>query len=230
MLTKRRLALALAGTLIAAPAAAHHPGQNLDKVMGSKERYFQVIDRPAPEFTLSDAGGRVVSNPDFKGKVLALHFIFASCMDVCPLHANKIAEAQELVNASPMKDQVRFVSITTDPDRDTPEVLRSFGPARGLDAANWAFLTIAPGQSEESTRNLAEAFGHKFTKYPDGTQLHGIVTHVIDQQGIWRANFHGLRFDPVNLVLYVNGLVNETQPRSVPAKPGLWAWLRSLLF
>ncbi len=64
------------------------------------------------------------------------------------------------------------------------------------------------------TRQLAKAFGHTFTKTEGNYQVHGVVTHVIDKQGRWRANFHGLRFAPVNLVLYVNGLVNEHSPRT----------------
>ena len=196
--------------------------------MGSREKFFQAVDKPAPEFSLRDADGRAVSLPDLKGQVVVLHFIYASCPDVCPLHADKIAEVQKLVNASPMKDRVRFISITTDPEKDVPEVLRGYGPVHGLDAANWTFLTTAPGQPEDTTRRLAEAFGHSFAKTEEGDQVHGVVTHVIDKQGLWRANFHGLRFEPVNLVLYVNGLVNEAQRSPAAKQKGLWQWLREL--
>jgi hypothetical protein len=43
----------------------------------------------------------------------------------------------------------------------------------------------------------------------DGYQVHGVVTHVIDREGRWQANFHGLKFEPTNLVLYINALVND---------------------
>ncbi len=59
-------------------------------------------------------------------------------------------------------------------------------------------------------------------------QVHGVVTHVIDKLGHWRANFHGLRFVPVNLVLHINGLVNEKQrPQELQTK-GWWNKLREL--
>jgi protein SCO1/2 len=226
--TTRRRVIALAAALLAVPAAAHHPGKNLDEVMGSKEKYFQVVDKPAPAFSLQDADGRKVSLSDFKGKVVVLHFIYASCGDVCPLHADRIAEVQDRVNVSPSKERVQFVSITTDPQKDTPEVLREYGPVHGLDGVNWIFLTTTPGQPEDTTRRLAEAFGHTFTETPSGAQVHGVVTHVIDKQGLWRANFHGLKFQPINLVLYVNSLVNEGQrPASTEAK-SLWDRLRGL--
>jgi protein SCO1/2 len=228
MLTTRRLFIALAAVLVAAPAAAHHPGKNLDEVMGSKEKFFQVIDKPAPAFSLQDADGRKFSLSDFKRKVVVLHFIYASCGDVCPLHADRIAEIQEMVNASPSKDQVQFITVTTDPQKDTPKVLREYGPAHGLDAANWTFLTTAPGQPEDTTRRLAEAFGHTFTTTPEGAQVHGVVTHVIDRQGLWRANFHGLRFQSINLVLYVNSLANEGQRPAATEAKSLWDRLRGL--
>lgn len=224
----RNLLIPLAAVAMALPAAAHHPGKNLEAMMGSREKFFQAVDKPAPEFSLRDADGRALALSDFEGKVVVLHFIFASCPDVCPLHADKIAEVQKLVNASPMKDLVRFISITTDPIRDVPEVLRGYGPVHGLDAANSMFLTTGPGQPEDATRRLGEGFGHTFTKAADGSQIHGVVTHVIDKQGLWRANFHGLRFEPVNLVLYVNGLVNEARPRATPMRKGLGERLRDL--
>ncbi len=223
----RLLIMAIAAGLAVGPAAANHPGHQLDEVMGSKEKYFQAVDKEPPAFSLSDAGGRLVTLADFKGKVVILHFIYASCPDVCPLHADRIAEIQGLVNASPMKGLVQFLSITTDPAHDGPEVLRGYGPVHGLDAANWMFLTTTAGQPEDTTRELAKAFGHTFTKAEGNYQVHGVVTHVIDRRGHWRANFHGLQFVPVNLVLYINGLVNE-HGRPPPRTKGWWDKLREL--
>jgi protein SCO1/2 len=224
----RRLVIALAAALLAAPAAAHHPGKNLDEVMGSKEKFFQVVDKPAPAFSLQDADGRKFSLSDFKGKVVVLHFIYASCGDVCPLHADRIAEIQDMVNASPSKEQMQFITITTDPAKDTPEILRNYGPVHGLDGVNWVFLTTRPGQPEDTTRRLAETFGHKFTRTETGAWVHGVVTHVIDKQGLWRANFHGLRFQSINLVLYVNSLVNEVQRPAESEAKSLWERLRNI--
>jgi protein SCO1/2 len=202
----------LVGIVLAALAlvpAAGHSLKDLERLMGDRERYFQAVDKPAPESALQDADGKPVALADYRGKVIVLHFIYAACPDVCPLHAERIAEVQALVNQSPMKAQVRFVSITTDPTNDKPNVLRAYGQQHGLDPANWRFLTTAAQQPEDATRKLAERFGHKFTKEKDGYQTHGIVTHVIDKDGRWRANFHGLKFDPVNLVAFVNALVND---------------------
>ena len=181
----RHLGTAALMLIIGAPAgpAAAHSLAEVEGELGGKERYFQPIDRPAPDFTLRDAAGQELRLADLRGEVVVLHFIYTSCPDICPLHAEKIAEIQAMVNQTPMKEQVRFVTITTDPVRDTPAVMQGYGTAHGLDPANWTFLTSLPGQPENATRQLAQTFGHTFTPTEDGMQMHGIVTHVIDQEG-----------------------------------------------
>jgi protein SCO1/2 len=212
---------------LALAAANAHSLKDLERLMGDKEKYFQSIDKDAPNFSLQDADGRGASLTDFRGKVVVLHFIYAACPDVCPLHADRIGEIQTLVSQSPMKDQVQFVSITTDPKNDTADVLRNYGSPHGLEGTNWVFLTTTPDQPEDATRKLAEQFGHKFIKMEDGYQIHGIVTHVIDKEGRWRANFHGLKFEPVNLVAFVNALVNDiAKPHEEPSQ-SLWQKLKS---
>jgi protein SCO1/2 len=219
---------ALAVVTASMPTAWAHSLDELETTLGEKEKYFQPLDKPAPEFTLRNADGTDVRLADLRGKVVVMHFIYASCPDVCPLHAERIAEIQAMVNQTPMKERVQFISVTTDPSKDTPDVLRDYGPAHGLDPVNWAFLTTTPDQAEDATRQLALAYGHKFTKTPDGYQMHGIVTHVIDREGRWRANFHGLKFEPVNLVLFVNALVNDVHPEQDHHEESLWDQLRNL--
>jgi protein SCO1/2 len=216
-------------TAFALPASAHHPGTSLDKLMGSEEKFFQVIDEPAaPPFELADADGKVVRLSDFSDKIVVLNFIFASCTDVCPVHSEVIADIQRKVNDTPMKDRVQFLTITTDPVKDTPKVLKQYGPAHGLDAYNWMFLTTKPGQAEDATRRLSEEYNVRFEPLEDGQQMHGIVTHVIDRGGRFAAKFHGLRFDPLHLVLYINGLTNNVSKPAKP-EPGWWDRLMTIL-
>jgi protein SCO1/2 len=228
----RRLALCAAlvlpaGIVLAGQVRAHHPGADLDRVMGSKEQFFQVIDKPAPPFELADAEGRTVRLSDFSGKIVVLNFIFAGCTDVCPLHSELIADVQAKINITPMKDMVQFITVTTDPANDTAEVLGSYGEAHGLDSYNWMFLTAALGQPEDATRKLADAYNVRFDPLDDGQQMHGVVTHVIDRGGRFAAKFHGLRFEPLNLVLYINGLTNAPAPDR-PEDHGWWGSLKGL--
>ena len=62
----------------------------------------------------------------------------------------------------------------------------------------------------------------------NGDLMHGVLTIVIDQDGQTRGRFHGLEFQPVNLVMFVNALVNKIQNAHDREEPGLWARLKEL--
>ena len=220
------LAFGLTAALVS-PVLSHSL-EEVDRDLRDREKYFQPVDSDAPGFTLEDADGRAVRLTDLRGKVVVLNFIYTNCPDVCPLHAERIAQIQAMINQTPMKATVEFVTITTDPKRDTGQVLREYGAAHGLDPVNWTFLTAAAGEPEDRTRKIAEAYGLKFTEGGDGMQMHGIVTHVIDQDSRLRARFHGLKFEPVNLVVFVNALTNRTQKPHGHQEPGVWDELKGL--
>ncbi len=220
------LAAALAAG-IPAPLYAHST-KELEQEFGARELYFQALDKAAPDFTLADAQGQLWQPGDFTGKVVIVNFIYLSCPDVCPLHTDKLADVQARINASPMKDLVQFISITTDPENDSPERMRDYGAQHGMDDANWMLLTAAPGQPDSSTRDLARAFGHKFQPQDDGTQAHGVVTHIIDKTGRWRANFYGLEFKAVNMVLFANALSNDFDKGGRTHSKGIWQQIRAI--
>ncbi|MGQ0485101.1 MAG: SCO family protein [Hyphomicrobiales bacterium] len=223
----RRVVLCLAMTAGFASPALAHSLKELEQSLREKDKYFQAVDTATPDFTLQDASGKTVRWRDFRGKVIVLNFIYANCPDFCPLHAEKIAEIQKMVNLTPMKSQVQFISITTDPKRDRDQVLSDYGENHGLDPVNWTFLTTTPEQPEDTTRKLVEAYGHKFIVVEGDEQMHGIVTQVIDQEGRLRARFHSLRFEPVSLVMYVNALVNKLQLHG-HEEQGFWDRLKGM--
>jgi protein SCO1/2 len=225
---QRRLFLGLTLATIIAPPALAHSLEEVEQDLHDKDKYFQAVDSQAPDFTLQDATGRTVRMTDLRGKVVVLHFIYTSCPDVCPLHADRIAQIQAMINRTPMKDAVAFVTITTDPTRDKGQVLSDYGTAHGLDPVNWMFLTSAAGEPEDTTRKLAKAYGLEFTQTADGEQMHGVVTHVIDQDGRLRARFHGLKFNPVDLVVYVNALVNRAQAPHGHGEQSWWDRVKAL--
>ncbi|MDX0973330.1 redoxin domain-containing protein [Sinorhizobium medicae] len=218
--------LAIAVMMAPITSVLAHSLEEVDQDLRDREKYFQAVDSEAPGFTLQDAGGRTASLSGLRGKVVVLNFVYTNCPDVCPLHAQRIAELQTMINKTPMKAMVEFVTITTDPKRDRGLVLRDYGETHGLDPVNWEFLTAATDQTEDSTRKIAEAYGLKFTEGEEGMQMHGIVTHVIDQDGRLRARFHGLQFEPVNLVVFVNALTNSTQKPHGHQQPSFWDKLK----
>jgi protein SCO1/2 len=222
----RRTVLGVALTAGLATPALPHSLEELEQEFVQSEKYFQPVDKEAPGFTLQDAGGRGMSLADFKGKVVVLNFIYIDCPDFCPLQSEKIAEIQKMVNISPMKTMVEFISITTDHKRDFGRALKDYGESHGLDPVNWMFLTAAPGAPEDSTRELAKAYGVEFKLAADGEQMHGVVTSVIDQEGRLVGRFHGLQFQNLSLVKFVNALTNHhDNPKN--NEPGFWDRLKA---
>src|SRR3546814_3858718 len=99
MRTFLAVAAVLAREVSAAMLVAGHSIKDkgeLDRLMGDKEKFFQSHDKEEPDFTLQDADGKVMSRADLRGKVAVLHFIYAGCPDVCPLHADRNAEIQHM--------------------------------------------------------------------------------------------------------------------------------------
>ena len=207
-----RLLAAATGLLAAAalPSLAHHTLKQKEEALRKRETYLELTARAAPTFALKDADGRTVGLEDFRGKVVIVNFVFASCTDVCPLHSDLIGEIQRKIATH--RDKVQFITITTHPELDTPEILRPYGAVHGLSPENWTFLTSGPEQPN-ATRELAERYGLKFTPVGNGQFVHGVVTHLIDQRGVLRARYHGLKFDPMHLVVHVNALISENHEK-----------------
>lgn len=217
--------------LLASIPAFAHSLKELQDTLLQREQFVSFPKsetEPFPDFALKDADGHPVSLDSLRDKVVVLNFIYASCPDICPLHSELIAKLQKDIAAGHMTDQVEFLSVTVDPEHDTPAVLKAYGPQHGLDSGNWRFLTSdQPG----ATRALAGKLGQKFTRQPDGEFSHSIVTYVIDREGHLRARFFGLKFDPLNLVLYVNALVNDVHHHAASADaaaPSLWQRIEQL--
>ncbi len=194
-------------TTTVSPAVAHSL-EDLEEKLKGRERYAQIVNYPAPEFRLRGPDGEAVSLADLRGKVVIRWFIYTRCPDVCPLHSEALASIQEQVNQTPMRELVQFITITTDPEHDTVEPLKKYGLTHGLDPINWIMLTSGP-EEPSVTREVAEEYGLKFTLGEEGYQMHGVVTHLIDKSGNLRARYHGLKFNPTNLIVHINALSND---------------------
>lgn len=74
-----------------------------------------------------------------QGRVVLLNVIFTSCSDACPLITRRLQEVREAMGDS--AEGVHFVSLTSDPANDSPQVLKAFAKKHGVDTAHWTFLT-----------------------------------------------------------------------------------------
>jgi cytochrome oxidase Cu insertion factor (SCO1/SenC/PrrC family) len=91
---------------------------------------------------LRDQDGREVRfySDVLKGRLVMLNVIFTHCNDACPLITRKLKEVREAMGADLAK-QVYFISLSSDAENDTPEVLKAFAAKHGVDSPNWIFLT-----------------------------------------------------------------------------------------
>jgi protein SCO1/2 len=184
----------LAGWLTTAVSLAS--GESLPKI------------KPAPDFTLTKQDGKRLALKDLRGKVLAITFIFASCADTCPMLTAKMAGLQKRLG-SDFASKVYFVSISVDPEQDTPEVLKRYAEAYKANTAGWAFLTGTQGE----IREVAKRYGIYVKKTSRGDVDHTFLTSLVDQSGTLRVQYMGVRFNPDEMLRDLQSLVKEANAR-----------------
>ena len=138
-----------------------------------------------PEYKFTNELGKAVSLSDFKGKAVAITFLFTRCPfpTFCPRMATNLKEASKLLKQkSDAPQNWHMLAITIDPDFDTPVVLREYGKTYDYDPAKWSFLT---GEHIDITA-ITEQFGLLYWR-PDPKQplniSHNLRTVVIDANG-----------------------------------------------
>jgi protein SCO1/2 len=146
---------------------------------------------PAPEFALISQDGASVKLADYRGKVVAVTFIFTLCADTCPVLTPMMSFVQDQLGGN-FGEKIHFVSITVDPERDTPEVLKEYAQAFGANLSGWSFLTGTP----DAIRDVTRRYGIFAAKTANGSIDHTFLTSIIDQRGILRVQYLGVRFDP----------------------------------
>jgi len=171
---------------------------------GSKAQERLPTVAEAAAFTLTDQAGARVSLADLKGKVLAVTFIYATCTDTCPLLTAKMAMVQRRLGAD-FGARVRFVSITVEPEIDTPEVLRNYADKFGADLRGWSFLT---GTSAE-VGDVVRRYGAFAKRVKPGEVDHLFLTSLIDRHGMLRVQYLGYRFDPTEFLRDLRALLRE---------------------
>lgn len=174
--------IVLTAPLLAGTIAAHEPSKT--KTEASRRVTSNV---KMPPFTLIDQKGKQFdADNKLRGKVVAINFIYTTCSDVCPLFTVEFARLQKALRS---QTQLNFflVSITTDPEIDSPKVLEAYARRFGADFQNWAFLT----GDESRLKDVWKSFGVKVIRRDRGLVQHTNLTTLVDPQGIRRINFLG---------------------------------------
>jgi protein SCO1/2 len=145
-----------------------------------------------PNMALWDQSGRFVMKKDFLGHPLALNFIFTSCRSarMCPASSASMKQLGDALAKMPGAAEVRLLTITFDPETDTPGVLRAYADGYGIDHARHRFLTGDPGQIKDLMRH----YGIQ-TLRDDGTIVHNAALIVISPEGRIAYRSEGPSFD-----------------------------------
>jgi protein SCO1/2 len=149
-----------------------------DTAMRGKDLYREVGEA-APEFTLLDQEGRAVAQTRFRGKFVVLNFIFTRCpiATMCPAATLRMMALQKAARDAGVTD-LELVSVSLDPEYDTPGVLHDYAAVRGIDTSNFTFLT----GPDAAVRQLLAQLG-VVREFTGDTIKHSLATLLIDPQG-----------------------------------------------
>jgi protein SCO1 len=146
----------------------------------------QHIEGKAPELALVDQSGQPLTLTELQGKVVLLTFTYSTCAEVCPLiTAAMVTLQQRLTEAE--RQQVFFLSVTAQPEVDTPVVLHAYAHRLGVDLASWAFVTGHP----QAVQAVWQAFGLTVKPRAKGMVDHPAWTFLIDREGMVRYRYVG---------------------------------------
>lgn len=141
----------------------------------------------APGFSLTDQDGNRLTNEDMRGKLVLYNLTTSSCSTPCPQTSAVMQEVYarlpELQNRSV---PIELVTISLDPGRDTPEVLRAFAAGLGADTAAWHFVT---GPAERLKWVVGGGFRVYFDYKDDGRVVFDPAFMLVDGAGILRAEY-----------------------------------------
>ncbi|WP_144431869.1 cytochrome-c oxidase [Jannaschia rubra] len=195
----------LAVLSVSTPALADHPGDRLDEAMAAKEPDFEQAERHPPAIKLRTVDGAEFDLRDLEDKVVVLSFLPQECGTPCADQQALLAEVQEAVNVTPMREMVSFVTVASSGSPVAP----------GRDDANWLGLTP---REEGAVAELGAEWAELSRRGEEGP-----MAYVLGRGARSAGIFHGADFDRINMVLYVNGLTNAHPP-----EPGLFDRIRRL--
>lgn len=189
---------------------------------GSEEAPLEgKIFGTVPDFSLIERTGRKVTLADLKGKVWVAQFFYTGCRDICPLIVPQMGLLHFEYLKDPDRPKVRFVSISVNPEEDTPAVLKKFAERFGADPDLWLFLT---GSRAEIYRLTQQGFkvGIGEQENPPGVKaktgeekeiFHSSRLILVDRNGQIRGYYSGLEAEAmVRLRRDLRKLLAEAPP------------------
>ncbi len=157
---------------------------------------YREVGETVPDFALYDQSGRVVQSARFRGRQIMINFIFTRCpvATMCPAATAKMITVQKLAREAAVPN-LELVSITLDPAYDTPGVLKEYADLRGIDTANFSFLT----GPESAIKDLLAQFG-VIAEFEGELIKHTLTTLLVDENGKISHRADGSAWEPKEFV------------------------------
>jgi cytochrome oxidase Cu insertion factor (SCO1/SenC/PrrC family) len=173
----------LASAQETAPPAAMTPGETFIRPAVAPDLSDRLF--PIPPFELRDENERTVTDVTLRGKPWIAAFIFTNCAGTCPMMSKHMATLQRKI-ANP---DVRLVSFTLDPARDTPAVLKTYAQKIGAAEGRWFFL----GGTHQQMQDLAHGMKISVADPAPGSDqiLHSSKFLLIDRTNTARGIYDG---------------------------------------
>lgn len=158
----------------------HKHGNNKQvEIKSNGSPYKLAVINPAPDFTLVTPEGEKVSLKNLEGKIKIINFIYTSCPDACPIATGRLSTLQEMLRKEGLLgESVEIISISLDPERDTPEQLRKYGQGFKADTNSWIFLR----GTEKETKKVLSDYDIRTKKLEDGTIDHVMRVYLVDSK------------------------------------------------
>jgi protein SCO1/2 len=166
-----------------------------------------AVIRPAPDFALTTQEGGTLRLKDLRGSVLLVGFVFTTCNGSCPATTHRMAKVQQVFAERGLTKtgRVRLLSITLDPARDTPEVLRAYMRLYDVDGSSWTFLT----GPRERVEKVVAAWGMWARPAANGQLDHPSRVFLVDARGRVREIYNLDFFKPAWVAQDVEQLLGE---------------------
>jgi protein SCO1 len=155
------------------------------------KRAYREVGENLPDFALYDQSGSVVSPARFRGKRIVINFIYTRCpiLTMCPAATERMTSVQRQAKAAGVTN-LELISITLEPEFDTPGVLKQYADDRGIDTTNFSFLT----GPESAIKDLLRQFG--VIAMAEGSILqHTLTTLLISETGRMVHRVDGSNWD-----------------------------------
>jgi protein SCO1/2 len=166
-----------------------------------------AVIRTAPDFSLTTQDGKTLRLADLRGKVVLVSFIFTTCNGTCPATTHRMSQAAQTFAKDRLNDKVHLLSVTLDPRRDKPGVLRDYMRLYDVDAKHWTFLT---GSQEQVDRVLSD-WGMWARPGANGQLDHPSRVFLLDGRGRIREIYNLDFFKPAWVREDVQLLLNEAK-------------------